>query len=242
MLKTISKKFYRLKTSRNYLKFIKLFHIIFGKKFNKKIPIPNIYDYSIHRKDIINQIINLKNFKDYLEIGCDQDELFSEVLIKNKIGVDPNNGGTHRMTSDDFFSSNNEKFDLIFIDGLHTYGQALKDIKNSLARLRENGFILLHDCFPMSYFDQAVPRAQRKWNGDVWKAITEMRTLESVDTYVGAFDNGIGLVIKRKNKRILNKPSKPFNKINYQEYYENYEEFLNLVSKEKFFKIINEHK
>ena len=56
MLKTISKKFYRLKTSRNYLKFIKLFHIIFGEKFNKKIPVPNIYDYSIHRKDIINQI------------------------------------------------------------------------------------------------------------------------------------------------------------------------------------------
>ena len=69
-----------------------------------------------------------------------------------------------------------------------------------------------------------------------------MRTLSYVDTYVGAFDNGIGLVIKRKNKRILNKPSKPFNKIKYQEYYENYEEFLNLVSKEKFFKIINEHK
>ena len=73
MLKTISKKFYRFKTSRNYLKFIKLFHIIFGEKFNKKIPVPNTYDYSIHRKDIINQIINLKNFKDYLEIGCDQD-------------------------------------------------------------------------------------------------------------------------------------------------------------------------
>ena len=168
--------------------------------------------------------------------------LGEKVKIQNKTGVDPNNGGTHRMTSDTFFSKNENKFDLIFIDGLHIYSQVLKDIHNSLNCLKENGFILLHDCFPFGYYDQAIPRAQKKWNGDVWKAIVEMRTLNYVDTYVGAFDNGIGLVIKRKNKRILNKPSKPFNKIKYQEYYENYEEFLNLVSKEKFFKIINEHK
>lgn len=236
MLKTISKKFYRLKTSRNYLKFIKLFHIIFGEKFNKKIPVPNIYDYSIHRKDIINQIINLKNFKDYLEIGCDQDELFSEVLIKNKIGVDPNNGGTHRMTSDDFFWSNNEKFDLIFIDGLHTYGQALKDIKNSLATLRENGFILLHDCFPMSYFDQAVPRAQRKWNGDVWKAITDLRQKEDLEIFTCEMDQGIGVIKKNKNSSILNL-DKPINNLKFRDYYTNYKEYLRVISLEEFKKI-----
>ena len=83
------------------------------------------------------------------------------------------------------FLKNQDKFDLIFIDGLHTYNQVLKDIKNSLVALNNKGFVLLHDCFPMSYYDQAVPRAQRKWNGDVWKAITEIRTLKDVDTYVG---------------------------------------------------------
>ena len=39
------------------------------------------------------------------------------------IGVDPMSGGTHRMTSDEFFRRNREqwhyKFDLVFIDGLH---------------------------------------------------------------------------------------------------------------------------
>jgi len=242
MMKIISKKFYRLKTSRNYLKIIKFFHLIFGEKFHEKIEIPSFYDILVHRKEIINQIIKLKNFNDYLEIGCDQNELFSEVIIKNKVGVDPNSGGTHRMTSDKFFLSNKEKFDLIFIDGLHTYSQTLKDINNSLLALKEKGFILLHDCFPMSYFDQAVPRAQRKWNGDVWKAITEMRTLENIDTYVGAFDNGIGLILKRKNSKILQIPSKPFKNIKYKEYYYNYKEYLNLINKEQFFKIVNEHK
>ena len=242
MIKTLTRKFYRLKTSRNYLRFIKLFHFLFGEKFYKEISVPNFYDLSTHRKDVVNEIIELKKFKNYLEIGCDQNELFSEVNINKKIGVDPNNGGTHRMTSDTFFAKNEDKFDLIFIDGLHTYDQASKDIKNSLKTLNDKGFILLHDCFPMTYYDQAVPRAQRKWNGDVWKAITEIRTLDDVDTYVGAFDNGIGLVLKRKNNNVLQKPSKSFKDISYQDYYNNYENYLNLISKKKFFEIIHEHK
>ena len=130
MIKYITKKFYRLKTSKNYLKFIKLLHKVFGEKFKKEIEIPKFYDYSIHRKEIINTIIKSKNFKNYLEIGCDQNELFLEVQIKNKIGVDPNDGGTHRITSDVFFKKNKDKFDLIFIDGLHIYSQTLKDINN----------------------------------------------------------------------------------------------------------------
>ena len=36
------------------------------------------------------------------------------------------------MTSDEFFKSNNEFFDLIFLDGLHTYEQTIKDIDNSI--------------------------------------------------------------------------------------------------------------
>lgn len=133
-------------------------------------------------------------------------------------------------------------FDLIFIDGLHTYEQSLKDIQNSLTFLKQNGFILVHDCFPRTYFDQAVPRAQRKWNGDVWKAILEIRTLEYVDTYVGAFDNGIGLILKRKNRNKLQLDSKVFKRMKYKEYYENYKRYLNLVNKDEFFKIIHEYK
>jgi hypothetical protein len=242
MINNILKKLYRIKTSRKYLKIIKLLHFFFGEKFYKEIALPNFYDISVHRKEIINTIIKIKNFKNYLEIGCDQNELFSQVLIQNKIGVDPYNGGTHRMTSNIFFDQNNRMFDLIFIDGLHTYEQSLKDIQNSLTFLKENGFILVHDCFPRTYFDQAVPRAQRKWNGDVWKAILEIRTLEYVDTYVGAFDNGIGLILKRKNRNKLQLDSKVFKRIKYQEYYENYKRYLNLVNKDEFFKIIHEHK
>ena len=239
MIKTISRKFYRLKTSRNYLKFIKIFHYFFGEKFREEIKLPDFYNNLVHRKEIINEIIKLKNFNDYLEIGCDQNELFSEVNIKNKIGIDPNNGGTHRMTSDEFFSQNKEKFDLVFIDGLHTYTQTLKDIKNSINILNNNGFILLHDCFPNTVFDQAVPRCTYKWNGDVWKAIVESRCREDIDTYTCFADQGLGIIFKRPNKNKLNLKIKDFSKLKFKDYFNNHNLYMNIIKYDKIFDIFD---
>ena len=50
------------------------------------------------------------------------------------------------MTSDEYFSKFKDKFDIIFIDGLHHYEQVKKDIFNSLEILNSNGIILMHDC------------------------------------------------------------------------------------------------
>ncbi len=240
MINKIRAKIYRLKTSINYLKFIKIFHILFGENF-KKIIEPEFFDKKIHRIDIVKKIIEIKGFNSYLEIGCDQNELFKTVNINKKIGVDPVSGGTHRMTSDKFFEKNKDKFDLIFIDGLHTYKQVRKDILNSLDSLNDKGFLLIHDCFPLSYFDQAVPRAQRKWNGDVWRAITELRTYDEINVCVGSFDNGIGLIFKSKNKNKLFIDN-DFKKIKFKDYYENYKNYLNLLNYTDFFKEINDHK
>ena len=176
MIKNLSRKFYRLKTSRNYLRFIKIFHHFFGEKFRKEIELPKLYNNLIHRKEIINEIIKLKNFNDYLEIGCDQNQLFSKIEIENKTGVDPESGGNIKTTSDDFFSTNTKKFDIIFIDGLHIYEQVKKDILNSINCLNDGGIVLVHDCMPDSLAKQAVPRFKMKWNGDVWKSIVELRT------------------------------------------------------------------
>ena len=97
---------YRLITSKNYLKLVKIYHEIFGERFKKNLPMPNNYNNKLHRLEVINNIIKKKNFQSYLEIGCDQNEVFSSVLIKAKIGVDPISGGTHRMTSYNFFKIN----------------------------------------------------------------------------------------------------------------------------------------
>jgi hypothetical protein len=120
-------------------------------------------------------IINKYNFENYLEIGCDEDQLFSNIRIKNKVGVDPISGGTIRSTSDFFFLKNpNDRYDIIFIDRLHYYEQVIKDIKNSLKILNDDEFILVHDCLPRCLAHQTVPRYREPWNGDVWKSIVEL--------------------------------------------------------------------
>ena len=102
----------------------RLFNNIFGEKFYKKIPFT--WGEKPSRLEIIQKIISLKNYNQYLEIGCDNDQVFSKINLKNKFGVDPVSGGNIRKTSDEFFLSNTKKFDIVFIDGLHTYEQVKK--------------------------------------------------------------------------------------------------------------------
>jgi hypothetical protein len=211
-------------------KFNRWFHYIFGEKFYKKLEF-NWNQYP-SRYSIIQETINRKNYKSYLEIGCDQDQLFSKIKIEKKIGIDPVFGGTIRDTSDNFFKKNNIRFDIIFIDGLHEYDQVKKDIKNSLLFLNDYGVIFLHDCMPMNFISQAVPRARALWNGDVWKNIVESRTKPEIDTYVVYADNGVGMILKRSNKKILKLNTNNFKKLKFRDYFYNYKEYLNIVYKE----------
>ena len=158
--------------NKKKLRLNKIFHYIFKEKFYKKINInwSNFPD----RSEIIQKVIDKKNYKSYLEIGCDDDQNFNKIKIHIKYGVDPISGGNIRKTSDEFFSQNKKYFDCIFIDGLHEYEQVKKDIINSLEYLNDGGVIFVHDCLPRSYFEQAVPRSQHVWTGDVWKSIVEL--------------------------------------------------------------------
>ena len=188
--KFIQKKIIRLLNSEKILKIFFYYHKFFNNKGLKDIG----FDFSLkkNRKYIVQDIINLKKYSKYLEIGCFDDELFSAIEIAHKTGVDPVSGGTIRLTSDQFFLQNKEFFDCVFIDGLHTYDQVKKDIKNSLKFLNENGIILLHDCLPNNFYEQATPRCQWTWNGDVWKAIVECRTDKHLDVYTCNADLVLG--------------------------------------------------
>ena len=241
----MKKKINRFLTSKNYLKFISFYHQLLGEKFRKEIQVPEIFDYKIHRLNLINKIISDYQLKSYLEIGCDQNEVFSNVIVENKVGVDPVNGGNIRLTSDDFFKRNSNSFDLIFIDGLHEYTQVKKDIFNSLKVLNPKGIILVHDCMPLTYLDQAIPRGQRKWNGDVWKSIVELRTRSDIFTCVGCFDQGIGMILNRKNDQVLELSKENnlrFKDLSYENYYYNFNKYLNLVDYKNFFKLIKNYR
>ena len=204
----------------------KFYYEFFVENFKNKISFDFPQDY--FRWDLIDYLIKKNNYLNYLEIGCDDDQLFSKVKIKNKIGVDPVSGGNVRKNSDDFFFENKDKFDLVFIDGLHIYEQVKKDIINSLKCLNENGIILVHDCMPDSLSKQAVPRYKMKWNGDVWKAIVDLRQREDLDIFTCEIDEGIGIITKRKNSSIL-KLNKPAKNLKFKDYYYNYKEYLRII-------------
>ena len=215
--------------------FKRVLYYLHGEKFFKRLN----YDWKSFpsRTEIIQNIINKKNYEKYLEIGCDKDDNFSKIQAKIKIGVDPQRGGTLRMTSDEFFKKNNGNFDIIFLDGLHTYEQTIKDIQNSLNIISDKGIILIHDCLPKKIWNQIVPRVYGHWNGDVWKAIVHSRTFDQADTYTIIADHGLGIIFKRKNRNLLNLKITNFKKLKYADYYNNHMKFMNLINYDNLEKI-----
>jgi len=215
----------------------KFLYFFYGEKFFKK----KRYDCGkfLNKFQIIQNIINLNQYKSYLEIGCDKNQSFSSINISRRVGVDPVEGGTVKTTSDNFFLNNKENFDIIFIDGLHEYSQVMRDIKNSLKIINNNGVILLHDCLPRTIWNQITPRINSDWNGDVWKAIVECRTYNDIDTYTCIADRGIGIIFKRKNrnKLLINKTN--FKNLTYKEYFLNHNYYMNLINHNEIKKLFN---
>lgn len=197
----------------------------FFKKLNLKFP------KNIFRWKIIQTIIKKKKYTSYLEIGCDDNSVFSKINIKNKVGVDPKKGGNFRGTSDFFFKQNKKKFDCIFIDGLHEFNQVLKDVKNSIKILNNDGIILLHDTMPRNKYHQAVPRCRPTWNGDVWKAVVYFRSFSNLVVATLEIDQGITLIKKRRNLYKLNYKKKDCRNLKFKDYFYNYKTYLNLKNK-----------
>ena len=61
------------------------------------------------------------------------------------------------------FKKIKNKFDIIFLDGLHTYEQTINDIKNSILTYLNQTMelLLVHDCLPKKIWNQIVPRTIR---------------------------------------------------------------------------------
>jgi len=210
----------------------RIYHLSFCEYFSKSINFK--FEQDIYRWDLINKIINKNKFTSYLEIGCDDNKCFDRINIKNKIGVDPVSGGNLRITSDNFFIDNKKKFDLIFIDGLHTYEQVKKDIINSINSINDNGYILVHDCLPSRLSHQAIPRYKGNWNGEVWKAIVEFRTKKEFNIFVCLIDTGIAVIKKQTNEDPLLYADLNFKKLKFEFFFNNYQKLMRLISWKDF--------
>jgi SAM-dependent methyltransferase len=157
------------------------------------------------RTDIIQSFITKRNYKSYLEIGTYRNVNFDKITIDNKVSIDPDPEAkaTYQMTSDEFFAVNQDKFDIVFIDGLHEHNQVYKDIQNSLKFLNPNGVIILHDCMPknekMQLWDNKSHQFE-EWTGDTWKAYYKALNEINYKVYVLDTDYGCGVIDTSKPK------------------------------------------
>jgi hypothetical protein len=205
------------------------------------------------RTDIINYLLSLnQNDTSYLEIGVrNPDANFNKIKANKKYSVDPGvefkpNPVDFKMTSDLFFQklsanevlSNKIQFDVIFIDGLHLAEQVDRDIENSLKYIKDDGFIVLHDCNPPSewharerYNYRHTP-AVDYWNGTTWKAFLKWRFVPSVNSCCIDSDWGIGVLSKKQQigKNIQSQNSF----FEFAVFNNNRKEYLNLIDFESF--------
>jgi len=178
----------------------------------------------VTRIEIVRQALDAVGARRYLELGVKDGVCFRAIEAETKVAVDPHfafrvplgsrlrtllgktEGVLHfGTTSDVFFDRHATRlapFDVVFVDGLHTYEQAYRDVVNALGVLRPGGLVVVHDCNPQSAA-AAVPslaEAARTegfagdWNGDVYRAIVRLRTDPRLRVDVVDADQGVGLV------------------------------------------------
>lgn len=133
------------------------------------------------RGDLINKIIDINGLTNpkYLEIGVHNGATFASIKSSNKDGVDPGQYCdcplvNYKMTSDVFFKNHiSKKYDIVFIDGLHTAFQVSKDIYNTINNIENGGWIVIDDVFPHNEYEQEALdlRKSGPQTGDVWKAV-----------------------------------------------------------------------
>ena len=186
---------------------------------------------------LINSIYGLyKNWENYLEIGVEYGFTFEAVQIPKKTGVDPypkfntwlkpRSTKIHSITSDLFFNlKSNRIFDLVYLDGLHTFEQTWKDLINSSRVMSDRGLLIIDDTVPCDEFsalaNQKESYRQRKlagkpdtgsWHGDVFKILWVLAEHYSqhLDWYtLMDLQNPKTLVIKKSRetyKTIFEKP------------------------------------
>lgn len=226
--------------------------------------------FIMNKVSLIQEIIDRKKAKIYLEIGVSSGITFFKIRVKRKMAVDPifkiskkrkiksilenilNIFNKYfQMTSDDFFRTKSSQLkcglEVVLVDGLHTFKQALKDIQNCLKFLKEDGIIIVHDCNPtfeaIAYPAQSLEHASSlnladwtgEWCGDVWKAIVYLRSTRSdLNVFVLDIDYGLGIITKGKPENILKYSKEEIDRFSYNDLRKNRRKMLNLKSNDYF--------
>ena len=190
----------------------------------------------MHRADVIQRLLDRYPDPVYLEVGVETGVTFHAIRAARKIAVDPTfqfdqaaaradpinrSSEYHEVESDIYFAdirARDDIFDVIFLDGLHTFDQTLKDLLSAIDCLRPDGVIVIDDIMPDSYA-ASLPEVERvrafyalrppssSWMGDVYRLVF------FIDQYLPAFsfatmgENHGQLVMWRQPRPSTGKPA-----------------------------------
>jgi hypothetical protein len=178
-----------------------------------------------HSARRLNQLIP-KGKRTYLEIGVSEGFTLEKVKASEIFGVDPNpqfhtlflpkNVHFFKVTSDEFFQNidKNQKFDLIFLDGLHHADFLFRDFLNALKHLAIGGWILIDDVIPCDSASSLIPEELslktrnemnlngQPWHGDVYQIIGLIKRFEKLFEWY--------IIIYPNNPQMLIRPSRLF--------------------------------
>ena len=193
----------------------------------------------MNRLQVIQRIIDKISAKTYIEIGVGYGEILLNVKAESKVGVDPqyyfsrkkniklklgiDKEQMFKMTSDLFFEKHaadvfQNGIDVAFVDGMHTYKYALRDVENCLKYLNEGGVIVVHDCNPLNFAiaypinesyaemqplidNLEIPGYNGQWLGDVWKTLAHLRIAhKDLNIFTLDLDWGMGIITRGESK------------------------------------------
>ena len=186
------------------------------------------------RMEVINRLILARNYRRYLEIGCQYDISFNAVEAPEKVGVDPVSGGTHRMTSDAFFATDPKPFDIVLVDGDHHHDQVFRDLTNSLAWLNPGGVVVMHDCLPTDDRFESLELC-----GTVWRAFAWCRQSPFLEAFTGDFDLGVGIVRGSLNSAPISLGGRSMDELTWTDFVTNRTAWMRPLSEDEILRLIS---
>ncbi len=213
------------------------------------------------RTEIINLLLStFDRPATYLEIGVRRPaDNFTRIEAATKYGVDPgveavSNPVDFPLTSDAFFTAlrgggvlhAEQRFEVVFIDGLHLAEQVDRDIGNALAHLAADGFVVLHDCNPPTVFhsrenyDYRLTPVEGAWTGTTWKAYVKWRSRGDLYSCCVDTDYGIG-ILSRSVDLGRDRPRVPNPFYEYRVLEANRRDQLGLISPSEFATLLGNH-
>ncbi len=187
----------------------------------------------IGRAQVMRRLLAHYEQPRYLEIGVCEGRTFDRVQAAVRVAVDPefrfdhesrDEPGTtyHQVTSDEYFGrlvDPEQQFDVIFLDGLHTVEQTLRDLLNALPHLQPQGVIVVDDVRPptelaairdrQEFFEVrgAAGRDDEKaWMGDVYRLVWFIDTFcQQLSQRVIANNHGQAVVWRTRREQVTDR-------------------------------------